>query len=88
MRLELTLEPGMEPPEAPDFMPHTVSQNRRFIARVEEKNVARAIEWARDLREKGIAEEFSVGPTTLEDVYLRMIGRLDALEMTQGAGNA
>jgi ABC-2 type transport system ATP-binding protein len=88
MRLELTLEPGMEPPEAPDFMPHTVYSNRRFIARVEEGNVARAIEWARGLREKGVVEEFAVGPTTLEDVYLRMIGRLDALEMTQGAGNA
>jgi len=88
MRLELTLEPGMEPPKLPDFMPHAVSSNRRFIARVKEENVARAIEWARDLREKGVVEEFSAGPTTLEDVYLRMIGRLDALEMMQGGGNA
>lgn len=87
MRLELTLEPGIEPPKPPDFMPHTLSSNRRFIARVEEKNVGRAIEWARDLRGKGIVEEFSVGPTTLEDVYLRMVGRLDALEMAEGAGN-
>jgi hypothetical protein len=65
-------------------MPHTFSSNRRLIARVEERNVAKAIEWARDLREKGIAEEFSLGPTTLEDAYLRMVGRLDALEMPEG----
>jgi len=84
MRLELTLEPGVESPKAPDFMPHTFSSNRRLIARVEERNVAKAIEWARDLREKGIAEEFSLGPTTLEDAYLRMVGRLDALEMPEG----
>ncbi len=88
MRLELTLEPGTEPPEAPDFIPHAVSSNRRFIARVEEKNLARAIEWARELRGQGVVEEFSVGPATLEDVYLRMIGRLDALEMTRGADHA
>ncbi len=81
MRLEITLEPEVESPKAPDFMPHTFSSNRRLIARVEERNVAKAIEWARDLREKGIAEEFSVGPTTLEDAYLRIVGRLDALEM-------
>jgi ABC-2 type transport system ATP-binding protein len=84
MRLELTLEHDVEPPKAPDFMKHTFASNRRLIARVEERNAARAIQWARDLREKGIAEEFSLGPTTLEDVYLRMVGRPDALEIPEG----
>jgi len=84
MRLEIILEPGMESPTAPDFLPHTFSSNRRLIARVEERSVAQAIDWARGLREKGIAEEFSLGPTTLEDVYMRIVGRLDALEMPRG----
>ena len=89
MRLELTLEPDKEPPQAPGFLPHTVASNRRVIARVEKMNLGKAIEWARTLKEKGIVEEFSVGPTTLEDAYLRIVGRMDALEMPkEGTKNA
>jgi hypothetical protein len=43
--------------------------------------VGLAVEWAHRLREKDLVEEFSVGPATLEDVYVRLIGRSDALEM-------
>jgi ABC-2 type transport system ATP-binding protein len=84
MRLELVLEPGAESPEPPDFLPHTITSNRRLIARVEESSVPRAIEWARDLRDGGVVEEFLLGPTTLEDVYVRTVGRLDVLEVPQG----
>ena len=39
-----------------------------------------AIDWAKSLKEKGIAEEYLIGPTTLEDAYVKMVGRLDVLE--------
>ena len=87
MRLELILEPGMEAPVPPGFLPHTVTSNRRLIARVDGDSVPRAIEWARSLRERGVAEEFLLGPTTLEDVYVRMVGRLDAVEMPEGGSD-
>ena len=38
-----------------------------------------ALEWARDMKDLGFAEEFSISPTSLEDVYVQMIGRPDAL---------
>lgn len=84
MRLEVILEPDVEPPPLPEFLPHTLASNRRLVARVEEKSLAGAIEWARRLRDSGIAEEFSLGPATLEDTYVRMVGRLDAIEMPEG----
>jgi hypothetical protein len=39
------------------------------------------------LKEKGIAEEYSVGPITLEDVYLKIVGHGDALETTEKEEN-
>ncbi|MBA7657120.1 Vitamin B12 import ATP-binding protein BtuD [subsurface metagenome] len=81
MRLELVLEPGAQKPDQPDYISHTVTSSRRMIAKVQEKDIATAIDWAQSLKEKGIAEEFFLGPTTLEDTYVRMVGRLDILEI-------
>jgi ABC-2 type transport system ATP-binding protein len=87
MRLVVILEPGLESPPAPDFLPHSFTVNRRLVVRVEDVNIPRAIEWARELREKGIAEEFSLEPTSLEDVYMRAVGHVDALEMSEGGAS-
>lgn len=53
---------------------------RRLKASVETGSVTKAIEWARALQQKKIAEEFSIAPMSLEDVYVSMIGRSDAIE--------
>jgi hypothetical protein len=36
----------------------------------------------------GAAEEYALGATTLEDAYLRLIGRDDALETEDAKGSA
>ena len=79
MRLELVLEPDIQPIDFPDYVGKPIISNRRVIARVQEKDIAMAIDLAQSLKEKGIAEEFFLGPTTLEDTYVRIIGRLDIL---------
>ncbi len=56
------------------------------MSSVAEENIERAIEWATEMKEAGIAEEFSLGPTTLEDAYIRMIGRADAVGTDGEAG--
>jgi len=80
MRLELTLELGVEVPPLPAFVAEPFASGRRLMVRLDEASIATATEWARDLKQKEIVEEFSLGPTTLEDAYVRMVGRLDALE--------
>jgi ABC-2 type transport system ATP-binding protein len=86
MRLELVMEPTAEKPELPEFLSKTVDLGSRLMSSVSEKDIGSAIEWASEMKEAGIAEEYSLGPTTLEDAYIRMIGRADAVGADGEAG--
>jgi len=81
MRLELVLEPKAEALELPAFLHDAVVTGRRLIARMGEGDVAPTIQWARDLKEQNVVEEYAVGPITLEDVYLSAVGHGDAREL-------
>jgi ABC-2 type transport system ATP-binding protein len=81
LRLELILEPTAQAPVLPAFLSQPVNGGRRMIARVEAGLVSQAAEWAQTLKDKALVEEFSLRPVTLEDVYVRLIGRADALEI-------
>jgi len=83
MRFELTLEPQVKVPDLPEFILNTTVTGRRLIGRMEESDIPAAVQWARNLKDKGIAEEYSVGPASLEDVYLRVVGRSDTPEITE-----
>lgn len=85
MRLELTLEPDKEIPELPDFLVQTAITKRRIISRVEKKDIASALELATGLKDSGQIEEFSLSPTTLEDVYIKTIGSIEDEEISGGA---
>ncbi|NIM94106.1 MAG: ATP-binding cassette domain-containing protein [Anaerolineales bacterium] len=87
LRLELLLEPGAVTPLTPVFFENPVNGGRRLIGKVEETFVDEAVEWASELRIKQVVEEFFIGPATLEDAYLRKIGRADALERNGKDGN-
>ena len=82
MRLELILEPGVAEPALPDYFKQPVVVNHRIVGRVSPADIATAIEWARGLKDSGTIEEFSLGPATLEDVYIRLVGNPDDLETT------
>ena len=81
LRLELILEPAAAPPSLPAFVGGSVTAGRRLVVRVKAADVAATVSWANTMREEGRVEEFSLGPATLEDAYVRLIGRPDALEM-------
>lgn len=80
MRLELLLEPGAVLSQLPVFLSHTVNGGRRLIGRVSAADVTQAALWANQLKARELIEEYSLGPATLEDAYIRKIGRADALE--------
>jgi ABC-2 type transport system ATP-binding protein len=81
LRLRLTLEPGVEGLDAPPFLTRQTRDGRRLLAAVPEADAMEAVRWARELQQRGTAEEYELGPVTLEDTYVRLVGRDDALEL-------
>ena len=73
LRLELTLEPDATVPDAPTYVRYGSRQGRRVFADIDVRNLQEAIGWATSLHEGKTAEEFSIGPATLEDVYVRHV---------------
>jgi ABC-2 type transport system ATP-binding protein len=89
MRLELVLEPGVDAPAPPHFVRDSFLAGRRLVGRLREADIATAAQWARALKEEGKVEEFSLGPATLEDAYVRMVGGQDAADPSEEeVGNA
>jgi ABC-2 type transport system ATP-binding protein len=77
MRMELILEPGAAQPTLPDYIQQPVIVNRRIVGRVNPADITTAIHWARELKDGSSIEEFSIGPATLEDVYIRLVKNPD-----------
>jgi ABC-2 type transport system ATP-binding protein len=77
MRLEMTLEPGKPQPDLPGYLQRPVTVNRRIVGEVNPADVTAAIELARGLKNSGTIEEFTLGPATLEDVYIRLVKNPD-----------
>ena len=80
MRLELTLEPDTATPSLPEYLQQPVIANRRIVGGVSPSDIPAAIDWARGLKEASAIEEFTLGPATLEDVYIRMVKNPDNVE--------
>src|SRR5262245_36259157 len=79
LRLELVLEPRAEAVEIPSFAHHRASTGSRVVAAVAATRAGDAVTWAEGLRRAGRIEEFGLTPATLEDVYVELVGRADAL---------
>jgi ABC-2 type transport system ATP-binding protein len=81
LRLRVSLTPGVEAPELPAFVRHHNRLGRRLHLLLDEGDGAKAIRWAGGLVGAGVSEEYALGAATLEDAYMRLIGREDALEL-------
>ena len=44
------------------------------MSTIDEADAGRGISWAVDLMSESTAEEYALGATTLEDVYIRLTG--------------
>jgi len=73
MRMEITFDPEADIPVVPNYLMKTIANGNRLVSLVNEDHVRNAMEWAHQLKTRDIIEEFSIGPTTLEDVYVRLI---------------
>ena len=85
LRLELVLEPGMALGDVPTFVLGAVGSGQRHVATIPTTAAGEAVAWAEALKRGGRVEEYRLGPATLEDVYVALVGRADALANGNGA---
>src|SRR5690606_23519582 len=69
LRLEVVLEPGSAEPDLPAFAGDPVRAGRRLLVTLDEGAAAAAIDWVGGLVRAGIAEEYEIGASSLEDTY-------------------
>ena len=84
LRLELVLGPGTVLDDLPQFARRKVTSGSRVTAFVGPDDAGSAVRWAGELRRGGRIEEYGLVPATLEDVYVELVGRADALNETNG----
>jgi ABC-2 type transport system ATP-binding protein len=78
LRLQVMLTPRAATPALPSFVEQHTRVGNNLICVVPEPQAATGITWAQDLMAQGIAEEYALGATTIEDVYIRLTGDLAA----------
>lgn len=76
LRLEISLEPGMRAPAAPDFAQRYLPGGSRLLAILPADRAGVAVSWAQRLRADGRIGEFSLSPASLEDVYVELVGTI------------
>ena len=87
LRLEIVMEPESVRPDPPAFLHSPSVVGRRLIGELETTSAQAAVEWATSLRESKSAEEFSIGPITLEDVYVRQVRADEEIEVATPAAS-
>ena len=88
VRLELVWENGasaVTPPVEPSV---SATSGRRSRFTMHQQHLGALVAWAQQLRGDGLIEEFSIGPATLEDVYIDLVGRLDVGDEAVGGEEA
>jgi ABC-2 type transport system ATP-binding protein len=76
LRLQVMLTPRVDTPPLPDFVHSETRVGNNLVSVIGEDRAADGIGWARDLMSAGLAEEYALGATTLEDVYIRLTGHV------------
>jgi ABC-2 type transport system ATP-binding protein len=74
LRFELVLEPRAPAPGLPSYLRSAAPAGRRVVASIAATDAARALDWAQGLVRSGTAEGFELGPTSLEETYLALVG--------------
>lgn len=74
------LLPDAATPALPPWVRQPVRVGHNLITVIDEADAARGIGWAANLVGRRVAEEYALGATTLEDVYVRLTGHISAGE--------
>ncbi len=74
LRLQLMLAPGLPTPELPPLVLQHSRVGNVLMSVIDEDRAGDGINWAQKMLSDGVAEEYALGATTLEDAYIRLTG--------------
>lgn len=74
LRLQLMLAPGLPTPELPPLVLQHSRVGNVLMSVIDEDRAGDGINWAQRMLSDGVAEEYALGATTLEDAYIRLTG--------------
>jgi ABC-2 type transport system ATP-binding protein len=74
LRLELVVDPSMRELPISPFGGSAVLVGNRLMIGVPSDAAGGAVSWAESLQQTGLVEEYTLGPATLEDVYVALVG--------------
>ncbi len=74
LRLQLMLAPGRDAPELPAFVRRSTRAGHNLMAVIDDAEASHAIGWAGELIGAGVAEEYALTATSLEDAYMQLTG--------------
>ena len=74
LRLQLMMVPGTPTPELPSMVRDHSRVGNNLMAMIDEDRAGDGIAWARRAMADGLAEEYALAATTLEDAYIRLTG--------------
>jgi ABC-2 type transport system ATP-binding protein len=77
LRLELVLSSDSADAPVSPFQGSSVSVGNRLMVGVPMDGAGQAVTWAESLQRAGAIEEFTLGPATLEDVYVALVGGVE-----------
>jgi ABC-2 type transport system ATP-binding protein len=77
LRLELVLSSDSADAPVSPFPGSSVSVGNRLMVGVPMDGAGQAVTWAESLQRAGAIEEFTLGPATLEDVYVALVGGVE-----------
>jgi ABC-2 type transport system ATP-binding protein len=75
MRLVVMMVPGAPDPMMPQFVNGTTRVGNNLATVIDERDITEGIKWAQSLIGDRKAEEYALGATSLEDVYIRLTGQ-------------
>jgi ABC-2 type transport system ATP-binding protein len=74
LRLELVLDPAVDELPVSPFGRPAMPVGNRLVMGVPSDAAGKAMAWVESLKRAGTVEEFTLGPATLEDVYVALAG--------------
>ncbi|MCG7345846.1 ABC transporter ATP-binding protein [Sporosarcina sp. ACRSL] len=80
MRMEVNLLKEFDEMEMPKWMLSSHRQGSRLLFAIDQSKVSSTIDWVRGQVEKGFVMDYTLSPSTIEDVYIELTSGKEAMQ--------